>query len=79
MKFLDYGKHELSGYQQSGDIYGKFYGSWLQQSPGQAVIVISFGDETNRYWLQIGNCYHGNHATPELAAFEANRLLGATD
>jgi hypothetical protein len=40
-------------------------------------IIISFGDETKRYWLQMGNCFYGNHATLELAAIEADRLLSA--
>lgn len=77
MKFWDYGKHDLAGYQQSGDIYGKRFGAWVRQHDGGTVIIISFGEETMRYWLQIGNCFYGNYATPELAALEADKLLSA--
>lgn len=79
MKFWDYGKHELDGYQQSGDIHGKFFGTWLRQLHDGKMIIISFGDETMRYWLKMGNCFHGNYATPERAALEADRLLSAND
>lgn len=75
MKFWDYGKHVLKGYQQSGDIHGKYFGTWLRQLDDGKVIIISFGDETERYWLQIGNCFHGNYATPEIAARKAETLL----
>lgn len=74
-KFWDYGDYKLSGYQQSGDIHGKYFGTWLRQLDDGKVIIISFGDETKRYWLQIGNCFHGNYATPERAALEAEKLL----
>ena len=77
MKFWDYGKHDLDGYQQSGDIHGKYFGTWLRQLDDGKVIIISFGDETKRYWLQMGNCFHGNYATPERAALEAEKLLSA--
>jgi hypothetical protein len=73
VEFWDYGKHELNGYQQSGDIHGKFFGTWLRRHDGMN-IIISFGDETKRYWLQIGNCFYGNYTTLELAATEADRL-----
>jgi hypothetical protein len=76
VEFWDYGKHELDGYQQSGDIHGKFFGTWLRRHDGMN-IIISFGDETKRYWLQMGNFFYGNHATLELAAIEADRLLSA--
>lgn len=49
----------------------------MRQLDDGKVIIISFGDETKRYWLQMGNCFHGNYATPERAALEAVKLLGA--
>ena len=74
MKFFDYGKHVIAGYQQSGDIHGKYFGTWLRQLDDGTVIIISFGDETKRYWLRIGNCYYGNHATPEKAVVKAEKI-----
>lgn len=66
MKFFDYGKHDLEGFTQAGDTHGKYFGSW-----SRGHVVIYFGDETKRYWLQIGGCIHGSFNTPESAAEEA--------
>lgn len=73
-KFFDYGKHDLIGYQQAGDIHGKYYGSWFSRHHNETSISISLGNN-EQYWLQIGNCYHSAHATPEKAAKKARELL----
>ena len=72
--FWDHEKHTIPEYQQAGDIHGKFFGNWLKQID-DLVIIISLGDQTKRYWLQINNCYYGNYKTPELAASKAADLL----
>jgi hypothetical protein len=74
-KFWDYGKHMLHGYQQAGDVHGKHFGTWLRQLADGTVVIITFGDETRRYWLRIGNCFHGNYTAPGLAALEADKIL----
>ena len=75
LRFWDYGKYVLEGYQQSGDIHGKYFGTWLRQLDNGTVIIISLGGEGKRYWLEMDNCLHGNYATPEKAALKAEALL----
>jgi hypothetical protein len=75
--FWNHKKHALTGYQQSGDVHGNYFGTWLRQLDDGELIIITFGDKTKRYWLRIGECYHGNYATPERAALAARKLLAA--
>lgn len=75
MNFWDYGKHDLDGYVQPGNSHGEYYGTWLKQLEYGRTIVISYGDRSERFWLQIGDCLHGSHATKEMAAREAEDIV----
>lgn len=66
--FWNYGEHELPGWTQAGDVNGKKFGSWVKQYNDGTTASISLGKASGQYWLRIGNCYFGTHATPEKSA-----------
>lgn len=74
LDFWNYGSHPLPGWVQGGDIHGFKFGCWTRQEADGTTLSIMLGDGGTRYWLRIGNCYHGSHKSPEAAAKHAERV-----
>ncbi len=74
-QFWDYGKYTVEGWMQAGDISGLSFGSWSKQLPDGLTMGIQIGDSSGRYWLRVGNCYHGSHLAPDSAAELAEEIL----
>jgi hypothetical protein len=77
-----WGEHEpvnIPGWIQVGTRLGGGYkyGTWVKQLDDGLTLSIQQGDESGRYWLQIGNCYHGSHSTPQKAAQKAAKVCEA--
>jgi len=61
--------HDVEGFTQVGTIAngGYKYGTWVTMLNGKSA-SIQQGQRSKRYWARWGNCYYGDHKTPEQAA-----------
>lgn len=61
--------HHIEGFTQCGTIAngGYKYAVWGAQFEGLTASIVR-GRESGRYWARLGNCYYGDHKTPERAA-----------